>query len=71
LVAHVSRYVQLALDVPKGELMRHQLSALTGSVAAVIWSGEVTMEDAGVDGPKNPQGLIGPRTTWHDKVNAG
>jgi AraC-like DNA-binding protein len=71
LVAHVSRYVQLALDVPKGELMRHQLSALTGSVAAVIWSGEVTMEDAGVDGPNMQQGMIGPLTRWHDNVLAG
>ena len=47
LRAHVSRYVQLELDVPRGETMRHQLSALTGSVAAVVWSGEVTMGGAG------------------------
>ena len=50
LRVHVSRYVQLELDVPRGETMRHQLSALTGSVVAVVWSGEVTMGGAGAFG---------------------
>ena len=71
LVAHVSRYVQLALDVPKGETVRHQLSALTGSVAAVVWSGEITMEGTGIDGPIMQKGMIGPLTRWHDNVLAG
>ncbi len=71
LRAHVSRYVQLALDVPRGETMRHQLSALTGSVAAVIWSGEVNMEGAGVNGPIMQRCMIGPLTRWHDNVLSG
>jgi AraC-like DNA-binding protein len=50
LRVHVSRYVQLELDVPRGETMRHQLSALTGSVVAVVWSGEVTMGGGGAFG---------------------
>jgi methylphosphotriester-DNA--protein-cysteine methyltransferase len=71
LRAHVSRYVQLALDVPRGETMRHQLSALTGSVAAVIWSGEVNMEGTGVSGPIMQRCMIGPLTRWHDNVLSG
>jgi len=43
---HVSRYVQVALDVASDDTMRHQLSALTGSVAAVVWSGQVCMDAA-------------------------
>ncbi|HEX6536455.1 MAG TPA: helix-turn-helix domain-containing protein [Gemmatimonadaceae bacterium] len=71
LRAHVSRYVQLALDVPRGEAMRHQLSALTGSVVAVLWSGEVIMEGVGADGRVLPCCMIGPLTRWHDNVLAG
>lgn len=71
LRTQVSRYVQLELDVPRGEATRHQLSALTGSVAAVVWSGEITMEGAGVDGPIMPCCMIGPLTRWHDNILAG
>jgi hypothetical protein len=71
LRAHVSRYVQLALDVPRGESMRHQLSALTGSVAAVIWSGEVNMEGTGVNGPIKQRGKIGPMSRWHHNNLSG
>jgi AraC-like DNA-binding protein len=71
LRSHVSRYVQLALDVPPAETMRHRLSALTGSVAAVIWSGEVNMEGAGVNGPIMQRCMIGPLTRWHDNALSG
>lgn len=76
LGAHASRYVQLALDVPAGETMRHQLSALTGSVAAVVWSGEVVMDGAGVDDEGAADRImsccmIGPLTRWHDNVLEG
>lgn len=76
LRAHVSRYVQVALDLPPGEVLRHQLSALTGSVAAVVWSGQVTMEGIGPDGAASagripPCSLIGPLSRWHEDVVAG
>ncbi|HET9982975.1 MAG TPA: helix-turn-helix domain-containing protein [Longimicrobiales bacterium] len=76
LRAHVSRYVQVALDLPPGEMLRHRLSALTGSVAAVVWSGQVTMDGIGTDGAGSagrilPCSLIGPLTRWHDNVVAG
>lgn len=71
LRTQLSRYVQLELDVPRRETTRHQLSALTGSVAAVVWSGEITMEGAGVDGPIMPLCMIGPLTRWHDNILAG
>ena len=86
LRAYVSRYVQIALDVPPGTTMRHQLSALTGSVITVLWSGEVTMrgvgtggvatggggpDDLGAAGRIMPCCMIGPLTRWHDNVIAG
>lgn len=56
--------------------MRHQLSALTGSVAAVVWSGQVTMDGSGADGVGGagrimPCCMIGPLTRWHDNVLVG
>jgi AraC-like DNA-binding protein len=71
LRAHVSRYVQLALDVPRGETMRHQLSALTGSVAAVIWSGEVNMEGTGVNWPFMQRWMMGAVTRWAENNLSG
>ena len=75
LRAHVSRYVQIALELPPGQTMRHQLSAFTGSVAAVLWSGQVMMD--GLDAGLAPAAripsccMIGPLTRWHDNVIAG
>lgn len=43
LRACVSSYVQVALDLPAGESMRHPLCALTGLVVAVLWSGCVAI----------------------------
>lgn len=68
---YVSRYVQVALDLPAGATMRHPLSALTGSVATVAWSGQVTMRGAGVESRIASSCLIGPLTRWHDNVVAG
>jgi AraC-like DNA-binding protein len=71
LRTYVSRYVQLELDVSRGATLRHQLSALTGSVAAVIWSGEILMDGASVGGPIMERCMIGPLTHWHDNVLSG
>jgi AraC-like DNA-binding protein len=51
--------------------MRHQLSALTGSVVAVLWSGDVVMEGVGGTRRVLPCCMIGPLTRWHDNVVAG
>lgn len=69
LRAHVSRYVQVALDLPPGGTTQHQISALTGAVAAVVWSGRISMDGAG--GEILPCCLIGPLTRWRDNVIAG
>lgn len=67
----VSRYVQVALDVPAGDTIRHPLSALTGSVATVLWSGQVTMRGAGIESRIASSCLIGPLTRWHDNPVSG
>lgn len=71
LRAHVSRYVQIALDVPRDGTMRHSLSALTGPAIAVFWSGQVIMQDIGAAAPLPPCSMIGPLTRWHDNVIVG
>lgn len=67
----VSRYVQMALDLPPGATMRHPLSALTGSVATVLWSGGILMQGAGVENRLTSSCLIGPLTRWHDNQVTG
>ena len=67
----VSRYVQVALDLPAGSSLQHPLSALTGSVATVLWSGQVTMRGAGIESRIASSCLIGPLTRWHDNQVTG
>jgi len=71
LRACVSSYVQVALDLPTGESMRHPLCALTGLVVAVLWSGGVAMQTADATGNIPSCCVIGPLTRWHDNVVSG
>ena len=71
LRAHVSSYVQVSLDLPTGESMRHPLCALTGLVIAVLWSGRVAMQTVDATGSIPSCCVIGPLTRWHDNMVSG
>lgn len=71
LRAHVSSYVQLAVDLSASESMRHPLCALTGLVIAMLWSGRVAMQTADATSDIPSCCVIGPLTRWHDNVVSG
>lgn len=71
LRAYVARYVQVALDVPAGEVLRQRVSAAVAPVLGVHMSGDAVVDTIGETGQVTECCLIAPLTRLHDNLFSG